>query len=63
MDWDLNVAPLDTETDVANNLAGANPRRAALLIDLGLWNHPHIDPETAAGGEYFMPIGPWPKGN
>jgi hypothetical protein len=47
---------------VANNLAGANPRRGGLLIDLGLWNHPLCDTDTVVGGEFFLPIGPWPKG-
>lgn len=56
------MVTLLTESHVANGLAGANHPRAGLLIDLGLWNQPTCDPETAAGGEYFMPIGPWAKG-
>lgn len=50
------------EANRANNIAGARPERAAELIDLGFWGHELVDPDTAMGGNTFLPIGPWPKG-
>lgn len=53
---------ISAEANRANNIAGARPERAAELIDLGFWNHPLVDPDTAMGGNLFLPLGPWPKG-
>jgi hypothetical protein len=32
------------------------------LLDLGLWDDPLADPETAVGASVWLPIGPWAKG-
>lgn len=28
-------------------------------MDLGLWNDPGFDPDTATSGSLYLPIGPW----
>lgn len=43
-------------------IAGVHAERARELIDLGFWDHPTCDPDTAFGGSLFLPIGPWPTG-
>jgi hypothetical protein len=46
----------------ANRLAGGDGDTGWELIDRGLWDNPHFDPETASTGELFLPLGPWPEG-
>jgi hypothetical protein len=43
-------------------MAGSCMARTSELFDLGLWDYPLIDPETARAGGLYLPIGPWPKG-
>ncbi len=43
----------------AGRVAGADMDKSAELIDLGLWNYPLMDPDTAVGGNVYLPIGPW----
>jgi hypothetical protein len=43
-------------------MAGSNITRSGELIDMGLWDYPLMDPETARSGGVYLPIGPWPKG-
>lgn len=47
------------ETSQGNRISGASWDRSAELVDLGLWNDPKSDPETAASGSLYLPIGPW----
>ncbi|PVF94109.1 hypothetical protein CPB86DRAFT_876622 [Serendipita vermifera] len=41
---------------------GADKDRYSESVDLGLWNYPFIDPETARAGGIYLPLGPWAKG-
>ncbi|CAG8680879.1 6159_t:CDS:2, partial [Acaulospora colombiana] len=40
---------------------GADMTRYCELVDLGLWDYPSIDPETARAGGIYLPVGPWAK--
>ncbi|PVF94115.1 S-adenosyl-L-methionine-dependent methyltransferase [Serendipita vermifera] len=51
------------EACVACGLAGSCVHRSSELIDLGLWDYPLMDPETARAGGLYLPIGPWAKGS
>jgi SAM-dependent methyltransferase len=50
------------EACVACGLAGSCVHRSSELIDLGLWNYPLMDSETARAGGLYLPIGPWARG-
>ncbi|CAG8654539.1 12760_t:CDS:2, partial [Acaulospora colombiana] len=51
------------EACVACGIAGSCVHRSSELIDLGLWDYPLMDPETARAGGLYLPIGPWAKGD
>ncbi|KIM25818.1 hypothetical protein M408DRAFT_330998 [Serendipita vermifera MAFF 305830] len=50
------------EACVACEILGASLTRADEVDDLGLWDAPLCDPETACSGGIDLPIGPWPQG-
>ncbi|PVF94114.1 S-adenosyl-L-methionine-dependent methyltransferase [Serendipita vermifera] len=53
------LARISYEASTANAISGADIVRARDVLDLGLWDHPLCDPETAGGGSLCIPIGPW----
>lgn len=53
---------MSTEAREAIKISGASWSRTAELVDLGLWNRPLCDPETAASGSVYLPNGPWATG-
>ncbi|KIM25817.1 hypothetical protein M408DRAFT_204621 [Serendipita vermifera MAFF 305830] len=50
------------EACVACEISGACLTRTDEVNDLGLWDAPLCDPETACSGGIDLPIGPWPRG-
>jgi hypothetical protein len=50
-----------SEACEACQIAGADLAQAEDLYDLGLWDHPLCDPDTARSGGVDLPIGPWAK--
>ncbi|PVF94108.1 hypothetical protein CPB86DRAFT_713818 [Serendipita vermifera] len=49
------------EACTASMTAGSCMMRSSELFDLGFWDYPLMDPETARSGGLYLPIGPWPK--
>ncbi|PVF94107.1 S-adenosyl-L-methionine-dependent methyltransferase [Serendipita vermifera] len=45
----------------AGEMTGSCITRSGELIDLGLWNYPLMDPDTARSGGLYLPIGSWAK--
>jgi hypothetical protein len=41
-------------------LAGSCLNRSTEFLERGLWNHELCDPDTAASGGVYLPLGPWP---
>ncbi|KAG8798943.1 hypothetical protein FRC16_006183, partial [Serendipita sp. 398] len=41
------------------NVAGSNIEGSKHVLERGLWNYSLLDPETAVGGHFFFPLGPW----
>ncbi|CAG8654561.1 12761_t:CDS:2, partial [Acaulospora colombiana] len=52
------LARIAYEASTANAISGADIVKACDVIDLGLWDHPLCDPETAGGGSLYIPIDP-----
>jgi hypothetical protein len=51
-----------TEACQACVIAGACLERSKQIVEGGFWDHPLLDPDTAACGGVMLPIGPWAKG-
>lgn len=51
------------EASQGNKLSGASLDRAQNVLSTGLWDQPHCDPASIVSGSYFIPIGPWARGN
>lgn len=49
------------EAHEASKIAGSALERGVEMIDMGLWDQPMCDPETAGACSIYIPIGPWPK--
>ncbi|PVF93103.1 hypothetical protein CPB86DRAFT_790500 [Serendipita vermifera] len=47
------------ETMTSEEFGGSDIVRSRDVFDLGLWDHPLCDPETAGGGSITIPVGPW----
>lgn len=43
----------------AGKLAGSDWYRGFDVVDIGFWNEPLLDPDTAVSGSIYMPVGPW----
>lgn len=50
------------EACISCEISGACLTRTDEVDDLGLWDAPLCDPETACSGGVDLPIGPWPQG-
>ncbi|PVF94113.1 hypothetical protein CPB86DRAFT_64242 [Serendipita vermifera] len=50
------------ESHTASKIAGSDMIYHHKLIDLGLWNHPLCDPNTAGAASIYLPLGPWDTG-
>lgn len=51
-----------TEACEASVLAGTSIDRAMAMLEDGLFDYYYFDPETAASGSVYVPLGPWATG-
>jgi hypothetical protein len=53
---------MHSEAWEGGEIGGACLRRSSHMTELGLWDYPLMDPETAQAGGAYLPLGPWAKG-